>query len=106
MTSPDVRLIRLYVAGAAPASTRAVEVLRTVLDEHLGSQWDLQVIDVYQQPQMALDDRVMTVPSLVIRAPGSTRRLAGPFSDPLHVLAGLDLHDPPVEIERRHPRPS
>lgn len=93
--------IRLYVAGAAPASTNAVEVVRSVCDEHLLGRYELEVVDVYQQPLLALRDQIMAVPTLVKTSPGRARRVLGPFSDRSRVLAGLDLNDKPPETKRR-----
>ena len=93
--------LRLYVAGAAPSSTRAVEVLRRVLDDHVPGRYALEVVDVYQQPLLALQANVMTVPTLMKLSPGPARRIVGPLSDASHVLLGLDLNDKLTPATRR-----
>lgn len=94
-------VLRLYVAGAAPSSTRAVEVVRAICDEHLRGRYELEVIDVYQQPLLALREHIMTVPTLVKCSPAPSRRLVGPLLDESHVLLGLDLNDKRAEAKRR-----
>ena len=84
-------VLRLYVAGAAPMSARAVETLRNLCDDHLGARYDLEVIDVYQQPQLALDGHVDAIPALVKLAPLPVRRILGDLSDTDHVLRELDV---------------
>ena len=96
-------VFRLYVAGAAPSSMSAVELLRTVCDEHLADGYELEVVDVYQQPQLALEDRVLTVPSLVRRSPAPMRRVLGHLSDRSRVLLGLELNDERIEEKSTAP---
>ncbi|HSO37285.1 MAG TPA: circadian clock KaiB family protein [Labilithrix sp.] len=93
--------LRLYVAGAAPASTAAVETVRAVCDEHLRDGYELEVVDVYQQPLLALEAQIMTVPTLVRCSPSLTRRVVGPLSDKARVLLGLELNDKPPQAARR-----
>ncbi|CAN5758649.1 circadian clock KaiB family protein [soil metagenome] len=93
--------LRLYVAGAAPASTGAVETVRAVCDEHLRDGYELEVVDVYQQPLLAQEAQIMTVPTLVRCSPGPTRRVVGPLSDKSRVLRGLELNDEPPQAARR-----
>lgn len=88
---PDRYVLRLYVAGPSLSSTRAVEVVRTICDEHLRDRYDLEVVDVYQQPLLALREGIMTVPTLVRLSPAPVRRMLGHLSDTRRVLLGLDL---------------
>ena len=90
-------VLRLYVAGAAPSSTRAVELVRAVCDEHLCDRYALEVVDVYQQPTLALRERIMTVPTLVRISPGPMRRVLGHLSNEASVLRGLKLNDKPAQ---------
>lgn len=99
-------VLRLYVAGAAPSSTRAVEALRAICDEHLRDRYELEVVDVYQQPLLALRDQIMTVPTLVKCSPAPMRRLVGPLSDKARLLLGLDLNDESPRSKRRAPKRS
>jgi circadian clock protein KaiB len=84
-------VLRLYIAGASPSSTRAIEALTLLCSAHLRGRYDLDVVDVYQQPQLALDDEVIGVPMLVRRSPLPVRRLLGDLSNLPRVLRGLDL---------------
>lgn len=84
-------VLRLYVAGASPGSARAVEALKQICDDDLPDGYDLEVIDVYQQPQLALDEKIDVVPMLVRRSPAPVRRIVGNLSDKEHVLLGLEL---------------
>ena len=106
MQKPERYVLRLFVAGAAPASTSAVEALRALCDQHLAERYELEVVDVYQQPLLALQEQIMTVPTLLKCSPAPLRRLVGPLSDESRVLLGLDLHDNPSETKRRPPRTS
>lgn len=84
-------VLRLYVAGALPGSARAVEAVSEICEDYLPRRYDLEVIDVYQQPQLALDERIDVVPMLVRRSPAPVRRILGNLSDKEHVLLGLEL---------------
>jgi circadian clock protein KaiB len=98
---PERYVLRLYVAGALPGSARAVEALREICDDYLPYRYDLEVIDVYQQPQLALDEQIEAVPVLVKRSPAPVRRIVGDLSDKKHVLLGLDLKPRAHEEKRR-----
>jgi len=100
MSEPYV--LRLYVAGASPGSARAVEALRDICEDYLPTRYDLEVIDVYQQPQLALDEHIDAVPVLVKRSPAPVRRILGDLSDKAHLLHGLDLK-PRAHEEKRRP---
>ncbi len=95
-------VLRLYVAGASPGSARAVEALSHICEDYLPNGYDLEVIDVYQQPQLALDERIDAVPVLVKRSPPPVRRILGDLSDKEHVLLRLDL-EPRGHEEKRRP---
>jgi circadian clock protein KaiB len=99
---PERYDLRLYVAGALPGSARAVEALKTICEDYLSESYDLEVIDVYQQPQLALDEQIDAVPMLVKRSPAPVRRILGDLSDKEHVLLGLDLK-PRAHEEKRRP---
>ena len=90
----DRYVLRLYVAGTTRGSTRAVEALTLLCEEHLRGRYELEIVDVYQQPQLAIDDGVLGVPMLLKRSPPPERRLLGDLSDLPRVLRGLDLKAP------------
>jgi circadian clock protein KaiB len=84
-------VLRLYVAGTTPGSARAVENLRRICDELLAGRYDLEVVDVYQDPARARDEQIIAVPTLVKKLPAPLRRILGDLSDREQVLVGLDL---------------
>lgn len=90
-TAPEHYVLCLFVAGTSPGSTRAVEMLTRLCDQYLQDRYDLQIVDVYQQPQLAVDDHIIAVPMLLRRSPLPMRRLLGDLSDLPRVLRGLDL---------------
>lgn len=84
-------LLRLYVAGTTPQSTRAILNMHKICEEHLHGAYQLEVIDIYQRPQLAKDEQIIAVPTLVKKLPLPLRRVIGDFSDSERVLVGLDL---------------
>lgn len=84
-------VLRLYVAGMTPRSTRAIENLRTICEEHLHGRYDLEVIDVYQQPMLAKGEQIVAAPTLIKKLPLPLRRVIGDMSSTERVLLGLDL---------------
>ena len=84
-------VLRLFVAGTTPGSTRAVAALRAICDENLGGRYQLEVVDVYQQPARARDEQILAVPTLVKQLPLPIRRILGDLTDRERVLTGLDL---------------
>ena len=83
--------MRLYVSGSTGKSTQAVENIKRICEEYLKNRYDLQVIDLYQQPQLARGEQIVAVPTLIKRLPLPLRRLIGDMSNEEKVLWGLDL---------------
>lgn len=91
-TDPDERyVLRLYVTGMTPRSTRAVENVRAICERYLRGRYDLEVIDVYQQPALAKCEQIVAAPTLIRKLPLPLRRVIGDLSDTGRVLLGLDL---------------
>jgi circadian clock protein KaiB len=84
--------LRLFVTGASPNSTRAIANLKTICEEHLRDNYDLEIIDVHQQPLLAQSEQIIALPLLIKKAPGIERRLIGDMSDREKVLRGLGLN--------------
>jgi circadian clock protein KaiB len=84
-------ILRLYVAGTTPQSTRAILNAQKICEEHLGGRYQLEVIDIYQRPQLARDEQIIAVPTLVRHLPAPLRKLVGDLSNSERVLIGLDL---------------
>jgi len=87
----NVYHLRLYVTGATPQSRRATSEIKAICKEHLEGRYDLKVIDVYQQPDLAAEDQIVGVPTLIKDLPLPTRRLVGDLSVTERVLAGLNI---------------
>ena len=81
----------LYVSGSTGKSTQAVENIKRICEEYLKNRYDLEVIDLYQQPQLARGEQIVAVPTLIKRLPLPLRRLVGDMSNQEKVLWGLDL---------------
>jgi circadian clock protein KaiB len=93
-------VLRLYVTGTTERSKRAVSTVKKICEERLRGRYELEVIDIYQQPQTARAEQVVAAPALVRRRPLPVRRLSGDLSDAARVLKLLDLqpegHEPPA----------
>jgi circadian clock protein KaiB len=84
-------VLRLYVTGKTPNSLRAIANLKELCDRYLPGRYDLQVIDIYQQPGLAGEDQIVATPTLVKELPPPLRKLIGDLSDRERVLVKLDL---------------
>lgn len=91
MTSVQPYVLRLYVTGMTPRAGRAIENVRAICDEHLEGRYELEVIDVYQQPALARDEQIVAAPTLIKQFPLPLRRLIGDMSNRDRVLAALDI---------------
>jgi len=84
-------VLRLYVAGATDRSRRAILRARQLCDTELGVDYDLQVIDVYQQPILARNGQIIATPTLVKECPPPVRRFIGDLSNVTGLFVGLDV---------------
>ena len=87
----DDQLLRLYVAGQSPHSLRAVINMQRICAQDLGGHYRLEVIDLYQQPQLAQGEQIIALPALVKKLPAPMRMVIGDMSDTRRVLDALDL---------------
>jgi len=87
----DRYVLRLYVTGMTPRSTRAIKNLQAICDEYLDGRYELDVIDIYQQPVLAKGEQIVAAPTLIRKLPLPIRRLVGDMSERERVLVGLDL---------------
>ena len=83
--------LRLFIAGTSPRSQRTIENLRRICRERLEGHFELEVVDIYQQPHLAAKHQVVAVPTLLKLEPLPLRRIIGDLSDEARVLRGLDL---------------
>ncbi len=84
-------VLRLYIAGLTPRSTLAVQNIRRICEEHLEGRYDLQVIDLYQQPVLAEGEQIIAAPTLIKKLPLPLRRFIGDMSNTDRILVGMDL---------------
>ena len=83
--------LTLFISGASPASSRSVRRLRDLCDRHALSGYDLEIVDIYQQPELVVARGVLAVPTLIKELPLPMRVLIGDFTDEPRVLAALGL---------------
>ena len=83
--------LRLYITGTRPQSIRAIKNIQSFCKAHLEGHYQLQVIDLYQQPELAARAQVVAAPTLIKLMPLPIRRLVGDMSDEKQVSNGLDL---------------
>jgi circadian clock protein KaiB len=84
-------ILRLYVTGMTSRSSRAVGNLRAICDEYLEGRYELEVIDIYQQPVLTKGEQIVAAPTLIKKLPLPMRRIIGDMSNRERVLLGLDL---------------
>ena len=88
----DVKvLLRLFVTGHTPRSEAAIRNLRRICEEDLKGQYELEIIDVLERPQLAQDEKILATPTLIKQLPPPLRRISGDMSNSERVLLGLDL---------------
>lgn len=83
--------LRLFVTGLTPRSVRAIESIKALCEEHLTGRYELSIVDIYQQPELAIQEQILAAPTLIRRLPLPLRRLIGDMSRTDRVLVGLDL---------------
>ncbi len=84
-------LLRLYIAGTTPRSGRAIANIKKICEEELKGRYDLEVIDVYQQPELAAKEQIIAAPTLIKKLPLPLRKVIGDLSDKERLIVGLDL---------------
>ena len=84
-------ILRLYITGLTARSSRAVNNLRAICDEYLEGRYDLEVIDIYQQPVLTKGEQIIAAPTLIKKLPLPMRRIIGDMSNRDRVLLGLDI---------------
>ena len=103
--SDERYILRLYVTGMTARSARAIENLRAICDEYLDGRYDLEVVDIYQQPVLTRGEQIIAAPTLIKKLPLPMRRIIGDMSNRERVLIGLDLVAAPPPAPPRPPRP-
>jgi len=87
----DAWILRLYVAGQTPNSLTAFENLKKICEDHLGTKYTIEVIDLQKHPQLAKDHQIIAVPTLIRKLPAPVKKIIGNLSNTEKVLVGLDL---------------
>lgn len=84
-------VLRLYVAGINPRSSIAIRSITDICEQHLKGRYDLEVIDIYQNPTLAKGEQIIAAPTLIKKLPEPLRRFIGDLADQERILVGLDL---------------
>jgi len=84
-------ILRLFVAGMTTRSTRAVTNIRAICEEHFPGAYELEVVDLYEQPALASGEQIIAAPTCVKELPLPARRVIGDMSNSARVLQGLDM---------------
>jgi circadian clock protein KaiB len=87
----ELYILRLYITGMTPQSMRAIANVKKICEEHLQGRYELDVVDLYQQPQLAKGEQIIAAPTLIKKLPHPLRRIIGDMSKTERVLVGLDL---------------
>jgi circadian clock protein KaiB len=95
-------ILRLYVTGSSARSLKAVYNLKKICEEHL-PDYDLEVIDIYKNPDAAREEQIIAAPTLVKKLPQPLRKFVGDLSNTQKILIGLDIYkrqEPKVNLDR------
>ncbi len=92
---PNQYHLKLYVAGQTVKSLAAIANLKRVCEEHLAGRYDIEVIDLVTNPQLAAGDQILAIPTLVRKLPAPLKRIIGDLSNTEKVLVGLDIRPRP-----------
>jgi circadian clock protein KaiB len=90
-SSQEFWILRLYVAGQTPKSLAAFANLKRICEEHMAGQYEIEVIDLLENPQLAAGDQILAIPTLVRKLPPPVRKIIGDLSNTERVLVGLDV---------------
>ena len=85
-------ILRLYVTGSTGRSLKAVYNLRKICEEHLPDDYELEVIDIYKDPEAAREAQIIAAPTLVKKLPEPIRKFVGDLSNTQKILVGLDIY--------------
>lgn len=86
-------VLRLFVTGMTPRSTRAIRAVRSLCEERLKDRFELEIVDVYQQPAMIQDEQVFATPTLIKYEPAPLRRIIGDMTDTNRLCFGLGIEN-------------
>jgi circadian clock protein KaiB len=87
----DVYILRLYVAGQTKKSLAAFANLKKICEEHLQGRYRIEIVDLFEHPQLAKGDQILAIPTLVRQLPPPLKKIIGDLSNTEKVLVGLDI---------------
>lgn len=87
----EIYFLRLFVAGINPRSRKAIDNLKKICKEELSGKCEVEIIDIYQQPEYAKEGQIIAAPTLVKELPLPIRRFVGDLSDSEKILVGLEV---------------
>src|SRR5262245_14326556 len=90
-TLPEQWNLRLYVAGQTPRTIAALRNLKAICEEHMPNRYEIEVIDLIKNPQLAAGDQIIAIPTLVRKLPKPMKKIIGDLANEEKVLVGLDL---------------
>jgi circadian clock protein KaiB len=91
MTESDGYSLRLYVAGQTPKSIAAISNLKKICEQHLPGRYQIEIIDLMQDPALAVRHQIVAIPTLIRHLPEPLKRIIGDLSNTEKVLVGLDI---------------
>ena len=89
--APLMYVLRMYITGASPNSAKAISNIKLICDEYIPGIYDLEIIDVYQEPLMAQKEQIIALPMLIKLSPLPFKRLIGDMSDTKKIITALGL---------------
>jgi len=96
--TPDY-VLRLYVAGMSSRSLAAIAKVKSLCEQRLKDRYELEIIDIYQQPELASQAQIVALPTLVRESPQPLRKMIGEMTDESRILAGLEI--PPMPLDEK-----
>ncbi len=87
----EVYMLRLYVAGQTPKSIAAFANLKKICEMHLHGRYQIEIVDLLKNPQLAKGDQILAIPTLVRKLPPPIKKIIGDLSQTERVLVGLDI---------------
>jgi circadian clock protein KaiB len=90
-TGAEMYVLRLYVTGMTPKSIKAIENIRKICEENLQGRYELEIIDIYQQPEYAKKEEIIAAPTLIKKLPLPLQKFIGDMSNKEKILVGLNL---------------
>lgn len=84
-------VLRLYITGMTPRAREAIKNIKRICEEELKGRYELEIVDVYQQPELAKKEQILAAPTLIRKLPLPLRKLVGDMSDKERVVLGLEI---------------